>query len=59
MATGSVVLPMYTATTFMRDPDNQYRRGRSYGRADNPGYDQPEAVLTALAHRDDFCVRSG
>jgi cystathionine gamma-synthase len=48
MATGSVVLPMHTATTFMRDPDNQYRRGRSYGRADNPGYDQPEAVLTAL-----------
>ena len=39
---------MHTATTFMRDPDNQYRRGRSYGRADNPGYDQPEAVLTAL-----------
>jgi cystathionine gamma-synthase len=22
MATGSVVLPMHTATTFMRDPDN-------------------------------------
>ena len=42
----------------MRDPDNQYRRGRNCGRADNPGYDQPEAVLTALAHRDDFCARS-
>jgi cystathionine gamma-synthase len=47
-ATGAVVLPLYTATTFERDPDNQYRRGRSYGRADNPGYDQPEALLTAL-----------
>src|SRR6266404_7239603 len=46
--TGAVVLPMYTATTFLRDPDNQYRRGRSYGRADNPSYDQPQAVLTAL-----------
>ena len=36
------------ATTFIRDPDNQYRRGRNYGRADNPGYDQPQALLTAL-----------
>src|SRR6266702_6905386 len=47
-ATGAVVLPFHTATTFERDPDNQYRRGRSYGRADNPGYDQPQAVITAL-----------
>jgi cystathionine gamma-synthase len=47
-STGSVVLPIHTATTFLRDPDNQYRRGRSYGRADNPGYDQPQALLTAL-----------
>jgi cystathionine gamma-synthase len=43
-----VVLPMHTATTFERDPDNQYRRGRSYGRADHPGYDQPQALITAL-----------
>ena len=27
---------------------NQCRRGRSYGRADNPSYDQPQALLTAL-----------
>jgi cystathionine gamma-synthase len=47
-ATGAVVLPVHTATTFERDPDNQYRRGRSYGRADNPTYDQPEALITAL-----------
>src|SRR5438874_521257 len=47
-ATGAVVLPLSPATTFERDPDNQYRRGRSYGRADNPGYDQPQALLTAL-----------
>jgi cystathionine gamma-synthase len=47
-ATGAVVLPVHTATTFERDPDNQYRRGRSYGRADNPTYDQPEAVITSL-----------
>jgi cystathionine gamma-synthase len=47
-STGAVVLPIHTATTFLRDPDNQYRRGRSYGRADNPSYDQPQALLTAL-----------
>jgi cystathionine gamma-synthase len=47
-STGAVVLPVHTATTFLRDPDNQYRRGRSYGRADNVSYDQPQALLTAL-----------
>ena len=47
-STGAVILPLHTATTFERDPDNQYRRGRSYGRADNPGYDQPQALITAL-----------
>jgi cystathionine gamma-synthase len=47
-STGAVVLPIHTATTFLRDPDNQYRRGHSYGRADNPSYDQPQALLTAL-----------
>ena len=46
--TGGIVLPIHTATTFLRDPDNQYRRGRSYARADNPSYDQPQALLTAL-----------
>src|SRR5205823_13128482 len=34
--------------TFLRDPDNQYRRGRGYGRADNASFDQPEALITAL-----------
>jgi cystathionine gamma-synthase len=46
--TGAVVMPVHVATTFQRDPDNRYRRGRSYGRADNPTYDQPQALLTAL-----------
>lgn len=45
---GAVVLPVHMATTFLRDPDNRYRRGRSYGRADNPSYDQLQALLTAL-----------
>src|SRR4029077_18833773 len=47
-ATGAVVLPIQPATTYIRDPDNQYRRGRNYARADNPGSDQPQALLTAL-----------
>jgi cystathionine gamma-synthase len=46
--TGAVVMPIQPATTYIRDPDNQYRRGRNYARADNPGYDQPQALLTAL-----------
>ncbi len=46
--TGAVVQPVHVATTFQRDPDNQYRRGRCYGRDDNPTYDQPQALLTAL-----------
>lgn len=47
-ATGAVVMPIQPATTYIRDADNQYRRGRNYARADNPGYDQPQALLTAL-----------
>src|SRR5438874_9472231 len=47
-STGAVVLPIHTATTFLLDPDNQYGRGRSYGRADNPSYDQPQELLTVL-----------
>src|SRR5258708_17345726 len=47
-STGAVVLPVHTATPSLRAPDNKYRRGRGYGRADNPSYDQPEALLTAL-----------
>src|SRR5204863_10171429 len=46
--TGAVVMPVHTATTFLRDPDNQYRRRYGYGRADNPTYDQPQALITAL-----------
>jgi cystathionine gamma-synthase len=36
------------ATTFIRDPDNQYRKGSSYGRPDNATVRQVEAVLTKL-----------
>lgn len=46
--TGAVVPPVHIATTYLRDPDNQYRRGYSYGRPDNATVRQTEAVLTAL-----------
>jgi len=47
-ATKAVIPPIHFATTYIRDPDNQYRSGRVYGRADNPSYDQPEALLARL-----------
>jgi cystathionine gamma-synthase len=43
-----IVLPLHTSTTYIRDPDNQYRNGRGYARDHNPTFDQCEAVLTAL-----------
>ena len=47
-ATGALIPPLYATTTYLRDPDNQYRRGWSYGRADNPTVEQPEGLLNAL-----------
>jgi cystathionine gamma-synthase len=46
--TKAVVPPIHPATTFIRDPDNQYRAGHSYARAENPTYDYAEALLAAL-----------
>ena len=47
-ATKAVVPPVHVATTFIRDPDNQYRSGFSYGRPDNATVRQCEAVIAAL-----------
>jgi cystathionine gamma-synthase len=47
-ATGAIVPPVHTATTYLRDPDNQYRSGFAYGRADNATVRQAEAVIAAL-----------
>ncbi|QQS12543.1 MAG: PLP-dependent transferase [Rhodospirillales bacterium] len=47
-ATRAVVPPIHLATTYLRDPDNQYRSGRVYSRADSPNYDQPEQLLAKL-----------
>jgi cystathionine gamma-synthase len=46
--TRAVVPPIHVATTFLRDPDNQYRSGFGYVRDDNPAYRAPEAVVNAL-----------
>jgi cystathionine gamma-synthase len=46
--TGALVPPIHLATTFLRDPDNQYRRGYCYGRPDNPTVRQVEDVITRL-----------
>jgi cystathionine gamma-synthase len=39
---------VHVSSTYLRDPDNQYRSGRIYARADNPAFDQAEAVINAL-----------
>ena len=46
--TGALIPPLHTTTTYLRDPDNQYRSGRAYIRADNPAFDQAEALLNHL-----------
>ena len=46
--TKAVALPVHVSTTFIRDPDNQYRTGYSYGRPDNATVRQTEAVIAAL-----------
>jgi cystathionine gamma-synthase len=47
-ATAAIVPPIHMATTFVRDADNQYRRGFCYGRSDNATVRQAEDVLTKL-----------
>ena len=46
--TRAIIPPIYLATTYIRDPDNQYRTGYSYGRPHNPTNEHPEALLAAL-----------
>jgi cystathionine gamma-synthase len=46
--TRAITPPIHVSSTFIRDPDNQYRSGRGYARADNPSYDQAEAVIATL-----------
>lgn len=46
--TKGVALPVHVSTTFIRDPDNQYRTGFVYGRPDNATVRQTEAVIASL-----------
>ncbi|MCZ8374132.1 MAG: aminotransferase class I/II-fold pyridoxal phosphate-dependent enzyme [Beijerinckiaceae bacterium] len=43
-----VVPPIHVTTTFIRDPDNQYRTGNIYGRPDNETVREAEAVIAML-----------
>ena len=47
-ASRAIVPAIQPSTTYLRDPDGGYRSGRIYTRADNPGFDLPEDMLTAL-----------
>ena len=61
-ATKAVVPPLHVATTFIRDPDNQYRTGYAYGRPDNATVRQTEAVIAALEGAHEallFALRHG
>jgi cystathionine gamma-synthase len=47
-ATRALVPPIHVATTFIRDPDNQYRSGNSYARPDNATVREAEAIVAML-----------
>ncbi len=55
-ATKAIVPPVHVATTFIRDPDNQYRSGFGYGRPDNATVRQAEAVIAALEQAEEAMV---
>ena len=46
--TRAITPPIHVSSTYLRDADNQYRTGRIYARADNPAFDQAEAVINTL-----------
>lgn len=46
--TDAMAAPIRPSTSFLRDPDNLDRAGRLFTRADNPTYDQPEALINEL-----------
>jgi cystathionine gamma-synthase len=47
-ATGSVTAPLYTSTTFERDPDGGFSRHYFYSRIDNPNRNSLEECLADL-----------
>ncbi len=55
-ATGSVVPPLHTATTFARDDDYQLRGTHLYSRYGNPTIDQAEQIIARLENGHDALV---
>ena len=43
-----IVPPIYVSTTYERGADGSFPGGRGYSRADNPTYDQAEALIATL-----------
>src|SRR5271169_2591940 len=43
-----IVPPLHLSTTYERGADGAFPGGRVYSRADNPSYDQAEALIAAL-----------
>jgi cystathionine gamma-synthase len=43
-----IVPPIYVSTTYERGADGSFPGGRTYSRADNPSYDQAEALIASL-----------
>jgi cystathionine gamma-synthase len=54
--TGGLTPPVHTSTTYIRDPDNQYRSGLVYSRDDNPTYKYVEDLLCELEGGADAMV---
>src|SRR3954469_18004045 len=54
--TRAVVPPIHMSTTFIRDPDNQYRSGYCYGRPDNATVRQTEGLIAALESAHDAAL---
>lgn len=50
--TRAITPQIHTSTTYIRDPDNQYRTGFCYARDDNPTFDQAETLLSKLEGGD-------
>jgi cystathionine gamma-synthase len=52
-STGAVTPPLYTSTTFERDPDGEFSREYAYIRAATPNRDSLETCITALEGGDE------
>lgn len=51
--TRAVVPPLHVSTTYLRDPDNRYSSGYSYGRPDNATVRELESIVAMLESATD------